>query len=46
MTEGLHAHFDPVPRMDGISSAGDPLTAVRSDLYLLTGQLRRVRDEE
>jgi catalase len=34
--------FDPVPRVDGIDSAGDPLTAVRSDLYLLSGRRRRV----
>src|SRR3984957_2014834 len=27
--------FDPVPRVDGIDSAGDPLTEVRSDIYLL-----------
>lgn len=33
--------FDPVPRVDGIDPAGDPLTAVRSDLYLLSGRRRR-----
>ena len=33
--------FDPVPRVDGIDSAGDPLTAVRSDLYLQSGRRRR-----
>lgn len=33
--------FDPVPRVDGIDSAGDPLTAVRSDIYLLSGRRRR-----
>jgi catalase len=33
--------FDPVPRVDGIESAGDPLTDVRSDLYLLSGRRRR-----
>jgi catalase len=33
--------FDPLPRVDGIDSAGDPLTAVRSDLYLLAGRKRR-----
>jgi catalase len=33
--------FDPVPRVDGIDAAGDPLTAVRSDLYLLSGRRRR-----
>ena len=33
--------FDPLPRVDGIDSSGDPLTEVRSDLYLLTGRRRR-----
>lgn len=34
--------FDPVPRVDGIDSSGDPLTDVRSDIYLLSGRRRRV----
>ncbi len=33
--------FDPLPRVDGIESAGDPLTQVRADLYLLSGRRRR-----
>ncbi len=33
--------FDPVPRIDGIEPSGDPLTEVRSDLYLLSGRRRR-----
>jgi catalase len=33
--------FDPLPRVDGIESSGDPLTEVRSDLYLLSGRRRR-----
>jgi catalase len=33
--------FDPVPRVDGIESSGDPLTDVRSDIYLLSGRRRR-----
>ena len=33
--------FDPVPRVDGIDSSGDPLTNVRSDIYLLSGRRRR-----
>src|SRR5207247_4196587 len=33
--------FDPVPRVDGIESSGDPLTAVRADIYLLSGRRRR-----
>ena len=37
--------FDPLPRVDGIDSAGDPLTAVRSELYLLSGRRRRAAAE-
>jgi len=33
--------FDPVPRIDGIDSSGDPLTEVRADVYLLSGRRRR-----
>lgn len=33
--------FDPLPRVDGLDSAGDPLTQVRADLYLLAGRRRR-----
>lgn len=33
--------FDPVPRVDGIDPAGDPLTEVRADIYLLSGRRRR-----
>jgi catalase len=33
--------FDPIPRVDGIDSSGDPLTEVRSDIYLLSGRRRR-----
>lgn len=33
--------FDPVPRVEGIDTSGDPLTAVRSDIYLLSGRRRR-----
>jgi catalase len=33
--------FDPLPRVDGIESSGDPLTDVRADLYLLSGRRRR-----
>jgi catalase len=33
--------FDPIPRVDGIDSSGDPLTQARSDLYLLSGRRRR-----
>jgi len=33
--------FDPLPRVDGIDSSGDPLTDVRADVYLLSGRRRR-----
>jgi catalase len=33
--------FDPVPRVDGIDPSGDPITEVRSDIYLLSGRRRR-----
>jgi catalase len=33
--------FDPLPRVDGIDSAGDPLTEVRSEIYLVSGRRRR-----
>jgi catalase len=37
--------FDPVPRVDGIDTSGDPLTEVRSDIYLLSGRRRRAAGE-
>ena len=33
--------FDPLLRVDGIDSSGDPLTQVRADIYLLSGRRRR-----
>ncbi len=33
--------FDPIPRVDGIDTSGDPLSEVRSEIYLLTGRRRR-----
>ena len=36
--------FDPVPRVDGLDPAGDPLTQIRSDAYLLSGRKRRAED--
>jgi catalase len=38
--------FDPVPRVDGIDPSGDPLTEVRSDIYLLSGRRRRAATEK
>jgi catalase len=34
--------FDPIPRVDGIDSSGDPLSELRSEIYLLSGRRRRV----
>jgi catalase len=36
--------FDPVPRVDGIDPSADPIIAVRSALYLLSGRRRRAAD--
>ena len=33
--------FDPIPRVDGIDTSGDPLSEVCSELYLLSGRRRR-----
>ena len=36
--------FDPIPRVDGIDPSDDPLIAVRSALYLLSGRRRRAAE--
>jgi catalase len=36
--------FDPIPRIDGIETSGDPLLEPRADLYLLSGRRRRATD--
>ena len=33
--------FDPIPRVDGIDSSGDPLLDARGDAYLISGRRRR-----
>jgi catalase len=33
--------FDPIPRLEGISSSGDPLLDPRADVYLMSGRRRR-----
>lgn len=38
--------FDPVPRVDGIDPSGDPITEVRSDIYLLSGRRRRAASQK
>jgi catalase len=37
--------FDPIPRVDGIDPAGDPLLDVRAAIYLRSGRRRRVASE-
>jgi catalase len=39
--EQRHIIFDPIPRVDGIDSSGDPLLQARADLYLASGRRRR-----
>ena len=36
-----HIIFDPIPRVDGIASSGDPLLEPRADVYLASGRRRR-----
>jgi catalase len=33
--------FDPIPRVDGIESSGDPLLNPRASVYLASGRRRR-----
>jgi catalase len=40
-TEQQHIIFDPIPRVDGIESSGDPLLEPRADVYLMSGRRRR-----
>ena len=37
--------FDPIPRVDGIESSGDPLLELRAAIYLLSGRRRRQATE-
>jgi catalase len=46
MPERRKIIFDPLPRVDGIDSSGDPLTQVRADIYLLSGRRRRAASED
>ena len=39
--EQRHIIFDPIPRVDGIGSSGDPLLEPRADVYLQSGRRRR-----
>ncbi len=38
--------FDPIPRVDGIDSSGDPLPQLRADIYLLSGRRRRAASSD
>jgi catalase len=38
--------FDPIPRVKGIDSSGDPLLEPRADLYLLSGRRRRTASKQ
>jgi catalase len=40
-TERRRIIFDPIPRVDGIDSSGDPLLEPRAHLYLMSGRRRR-----
>ena len=40
-TDDLGLILDPIPRIDGISSSGDPLLDPRADAYLASGRRRR-----
>lgn len=37
--------FDPIPRVDGIETAGDPLLDVRAAIYLRSGRRRRAASQ-
>jgi catalase len=39
--EQQHIIFDPIPRVDGIDSSGDPLLEPRAAVYLMSGRRRR-----
>ncbi len=39
--EQRHIIFDPIPRVEGIASPGDPLLEPRADVYLASGRRRR-----
>jgi catalase len=36
-----HIIFDPIPRLEGIDTSGDPLLEPRASLYLVSGRRRR-----
>ena len=40
-SEQRHIIFDPIPRVEGIDSSGDPLLDPRANVYLASGRRRR-----
>lgn len=40
-SEQRHIIFDPIPRVQGIETSGDPLSEPRASTYLLSGRRRR-----
>jgi catalase len=38
--------FDPIPRVDGIESSGDPLLEPRASIYLMSGRRRRTQGSQ
>jgi catalase len=38
--------FDPIPRVEGIDPAADPLLELRAAVYLLSGRRRRTAGQE
>jgi catalase len=45
-SQGRKFIFDPIPRIDGIDTSGDPLSEVRSEIYLVSGRRRRAAGEK
>jgi catalase len=41
-----HIIFDPIPRVEGIESSGDPLLEPRATIYLLAGRRRRAAGDK
>jgi catalase len=44
--EQRHIIFDPIPRVEGIESSGDPLLEPRAAVYLMSGRRRRAAGEK
>jgi catalase len=44
--EQRHIIFDPIPRVEGIESSGDPLLEPRASIYLMSGRRRRTQGSQ